>query len=357
MITTAERADLLATHCLSLMSERFLGTFSAQDLIQWVKLELGNNKILDQYIPYGNESNYTKAIPHEPILHVLSGNTPHAGLQSLLRGILVGAHNIIKLPSSGLPEITEWIKKLPKPLAKMVSITEELDESLFHSTKTVIAIGSDSTMNEIQSRISPHQRFIPHGHKLSIGLIKHPSQEAAKLAVQDACSFNQQGCLSLHTIYVMNDAKSFLPLVAEAMSLYEQDNPRGDINISASGAISNLRETIRYEAANNPNQADILHSEENTNWTVIYKNSPVLSPSVLNRVISIQPWPKKFQDLGPEKEYISTLAVDGSISTDTLPVNISRICPLGKSQNPSLSWHHDGFEPLRSLIRWQDIEK
>lgn len=358
MTTTTERAQLLAEHCHKLNSEPFLGAFTAQDLLDWIKLELGNTKILDQFINHDLRSpnqNTTKAIPNGPILHILSSNTPHAGLQSLLRGLLIGAHNLVKLPSSGLPEISEWIDQLPTPLSQQVTIVTDLEDQTFHSARTVIAIGSDATMLEIQKRISPKQRFIPHGHKLSIGLIKSPSPEAAMLVAQDACTFNQQGCLSLHTIYVMEDAPEFLPLLARAMQQFQTSNPRGKIGISQSGAISNLRELTNYEAANNPENVAITHSQGNTNWTAIYRNSPTLKPSVLNRVITIQPWPTDPSDLGPEKEFISTLAVEKSLLSSNITLEAPRICPLGSSQKPSLTWHHDGFAPLASLVRWQDI--
>jgi len=211
-------------------------------------------------------------------------------------------------------------------------------------------------MNEIQRRITPQQRFIPHGHKLSIGLIHSPSVEAAKLATLDACAFNQQGCLSLHSIYVKHDARSFLTLLAEAMAEYEGLHPRGDLSISECGAISNLREAVRYEAANDPENVSIIHSSGNTAWTVIYRNSPNLAPSVLNRVVTIQPWPNDITKLGSERQYLSTMAVESKLLNTEIDYGVPRICLLGRSQHPYHDWHHDGFQPLGSLVRWQDIE-
>ena len=356
--TTAERAELLADHCEKLTSGELLGTFTARDLLEWVVLELGDAEVLDDFVSYGDPARgkFSMAVPHSPILHILSGNTPHAGLQSLLRGLLVGAVNLVKLPSVGLPEVSEWIEALPAGLAELVEVIDELSDEIFSSARTVIAIGSDATMAEIQRRISPRQSFIPHGHKLSIGLVEKPSAEAAELVVRDACAFNQQGCLSLHTVYVMEGARKFLPMVAEAMRAYEVVNPRGEISISESGAISNLREVVRYEAANDPENVAIEHSLGTTSWTVIYRNSPTLVPSVLNRVISVQPWPDHFAELGAEREYLSTLAVESHLLCRGKFFDAPRICKLGESQMPGLTWHHDGFAPLGSLVRWRDID-
>lgn len=355
-MTTAERASLIANYCQTTETEKYLGYFAAIDLIQWLKHELGSADMLDSFQPVA-ENLQSKAIPNSPILHILSSNTPHAGLQSILRGILIGAKNWVKLPSSGLPIVEKWIENLPTELHSFIEIVNDVDCALVDA-KVIIAIGSDETINTIHSKLSPHQRFIPHGHKLSIGLISKPSIEAAKLVVEDSCSFNQQGCLSLHTIYVKQNASEFLPILAEAMELYETLHPRGKISLSESGAITNLRETLCYEAANDPKNIALLHSEGNTHWTAIYRNSPTLIPSPLNRVISIQPWPENPELLGSEFHYISTLAIDqnSDILTEIELLDIPRICSLGKSQLPSLFWHHDGFAPLGSLIRWRDKE-
>jgi len=356
MTTTSQRADLIAKHCQSSSSRKFLGSFNSQDLIAWVKTELGDELVLDNFVRYGESENFTKAIPHDPILHILSRNTPHAGLQSLVRGLLVGARNIVKLPSNSIPELEQWIQTLPQELAGLVEICDELSDEALDTAKTVIAIGSDVAIEAIQQKISPQQRYIPHGHKLSIGLIKSPTKDAADKVVKDACAFNQQGCLSLHTIYVMENARAFLPLLANAMAEYEQANPRGEISLSESGAISNLRETVRYEASCDPDNVALEHSKGNTNWTALYKNSPTLLPSTLNRVISVQPWPEDFSQLGEERHYLSTLSTEPELLEQLQELEIPRICLLGRAQKPSLSWHHDGFEPLASLMRWRDIE-
>ncbi len=360
-MNTAERSKALAKYCQTTETEGYLGYFSAVDLVQWVKQELGHADILDQFVEIHPEQ-LSKALPNGPILHILSGNSPHAGLQSLLRGLLIGAENIIKLPSSGSIVIENWITNLPEELSLLVTViysTDDLSDEVFQHCKTIIAIGSDKTMQLIQTRIQPHQRFIPHGHKLSIGLIDKPSRKAADLAAKDICAFNQQGCLSLHTIYVKEGAEKFAPLLAEAMQNYEQVHPRGEISISESGAISNLRETIRYETANSPDSCALYESSGNTSWTTIYRNTVKLTPSPLNRVASVQPWSSDLTELGAEVNYLSTLAVHttGIFDHSELDaLNIPRICPLGHSQIPTLAWHHDGSSPLSSLVNWRDIQ-
>ncbi|MFM8656614.1 MAG: acyl-CoA reductase, partial [Chthoniobacterales bacterium] len=77
-----------------------LGSTTADDLLAWLRAELGNSEALDRWVDHGEAK--TKAITPEIILHVVSGNTPHAALQSLIGGLLLGSRNLVKLPRGGL---------------------------------------------------------------------------------------------------------------------------------------------------------------------------------------------------------------------------------------------------------------
>jgi hypothetical protein len=35
---------------------------------------------------------------------------------------------------------------------------------------------------------------------------------------------------------------------------------------------------------------------------------------------------------------------------------VTRVCPLGRMQEPPLTWRHDGRPALADLITWTDLE-
>lgn len=358
-MTTEQRAHPLAKS--SAAFAEYLGEFSANDLIDWITHELGHPEALDDFQQVGDI--LTKPNPPKHLLHIISGNTPHAGLQSLLRGLLIGAQNTVKFPSaekdtpSGNSAIQKFHKTLPSHLQQLCEFTHELSDQLLASADTVIAIGSDSAIAAIHGRLSPVQRFIPHGHKISFALIDQPNLKNAQLAAVDASLFNQQGCLSPHAIYVKRDAEKFAPMLAKAMANYASRDPRSKITISESGAIRNLRETVRYQAALDPANHQLHESEDSTAWTVIYENDSSLRPSPQNRTIYVRPWPSDLSELGDETQFLSTIALSplSALLKDVETLIPPRICQLGKAQQPHLFWHHDGFAPLASLVTWQDI--
>jgi hypothetical protein len=79
-----------------------LGKLTSQDITEWIELELGQFLGGSDLQRYGLQHCLT--LPLSPILHIVSGNTPQAAWQSLLRGVLVGARNWVKIPKEGLPE-------------------------------------------------------------------------------------------------------------------------------------------------------------------------------------------------------------------------------------------------------------
>lgn len=368
-MNTLDRINLLAETCRHPLCLQLLGKITKEDLTSWLIAELGRANALDQFESYGSSPLKTKAYAPERTLHIVSGNTPHAAFQSLLRGLLLGSHHIIKLPSSGLPEFTEWISSFPTEFLDTVEVHTQITEQQTSLADAVIAIGSDETIKAIQKNIQPHQKFIPHGHKVSIGIIDSDIIGAAPLAARDASIYNQRGCLSPHAFYIHPSvsARDFAHLLAKEMEHYAMKNPPETLSLSEAGAIRNLRETTRFIEANT-DTTQLWESQGNLNWTVIYDEDATLKLSCLNRCIYVRPLPLDSSDasiiktstIGTEAHYLSTVSLhpfstERAESTVLSLPTAHRICPLGKAQQPSLFWHHDGFAPLVSLVNWKDI--
>lgn len=353
---TSERTSQLSKASEHPDFAHLVGILREDDLDAWLTAELGRPDALDRFAPHGNIT--SKAVAPRHILHIVSGNTPHAALQSVFRGLLLGSSNTVKIPSSGLPELESWISDLPSTLKDLVSITHDIGLFDWPSADAIIAIGSDQTIQSIQSRIMPHQIFIPHGHKISIGIVENNLTEAAHLAAKDICLFDQRGCLSLQAIYA-NHAPEFARLLADAMQQFSESNPSPDRTLSEAGAIHNFRETHRFYAANSE-EVSLWHSDDSQDWTVLYKKDTTLAPSCLGCCVTVMPLPTELNQatLGEELSYLSTIALHpfSQANAERLThLGAHRICPLGKAQQPSHFWHHDGFAPLTSLVKWQDI--
>src|SRR5262249_173583 len=142
VMTTAQRAAGIAAAAGGFAA--WLGRVEASELLELVRLELGDARILDEFCVRGSVQ--CRAGAPRVILHGLSGNTPHAALQTIMRGLLLGSHNRCKLPAGGLPEATAFRSALPAHLASLVEFSESLADDWFAGADAIIVFGTDETI-------------------------------------------------------------------------------------------------------------------------------------------------------------------------------------------------------------------
>jgi hypothetical protein len=356
-MTTREIAQHLASAAAKFP---FLGIDSAQQLLDVVRWELGHEDVLDDFQPYARHR--AMAVGPSPILHIISGNTPHAGLQSLIRGLLLKAHNFCKIPSGGLPELAQFRDMLPARLGSRADISAELPDEWLARAEAVIVFGGDETIAHFQKLARPGQRFIAHGHKVSLGIVfDDPAFESVANAARDASLFDQQGCLSPHVFYIAEPcAREYAARLAGEMEAFNRKNPRAKIPAQDSAAIQNLRDDCEFRAANGGGM-EVWKSGVGTDWTVVFDTNPKFTTSCLNRVIFVKPLPQDIAaTIGEARAHLSTIAIHPTTRENArkaAELGATRVCPVGQMQNPHFTWHQDGGQNLAPLVRWIDFEQ
>jgi len=340
-----------------------LGEIHEQDLLDVVKWELGHEGVLDDFQPYAGH--WTMATGPAAILHIISGNTPHAGLQSLMRGLLLKSRNFCKIPSAGLPEIGQFRDALPEELQSHVEISTDLPAQWIEQCGAIIVFGDDDTVDHFRWLARENHHFIAHGHKISFGIIfDDTAYESIPHAARDASLYDQQGCLSPHVFYVDEstglNAHKYASLLAFEMEKFNQGNPRAQIGAQEAAEITGVRADYEFRSANS-GDVDIWKSATGTDWTVIFDKDPTFSASCLNRVIFVKPLAKNFEEsVAAARSHLSTIALWPSTPANARRVRgtgASRICRIGRMQEPRFTWHQDGGQNLAPLVRWIDWEE
>lgn len=354
-MNTRDRANALAE-----ASGKFplLGNVTAEGLLELVRVELGHEEILDGFRPYGEIFSRARAL--SPLVHIVSGNTPHAALQSLTRGVLLGARNRIKIPSAGLPEVEAFLKELPGELQDLVEASPTLPDHWLAEAGAVIVFGSDETIAHFRKLVRPSVPYEAHPHRVSVALVfQDPHYTSVAAAAADVSRFAQKGCLSPHDIYVAGDARLYAMRLAEEMAKYEAEDPRGPVDSYEGAEILNVRANYRFRSASDM-RVQLWESEGSTAWTVIYEDDPWFAASCLNRVVYVKPLPGNLEDaLGPAKPWLAAVGIypaEPKHAERAALLTPSRICPLGRMQYPPVSWHQEGKQNLASLARWVDFE-
>ena len=342
----------------------WMGTVTVDGLMGLVRAELGHEEALDRFLPYGDH--HARALGPCMILHIISGNTPHAGIQSLIRGLLLGAFNWCKIPSSGLPEVAAFRERLPFELARRIIIAEELRGDWLDQADAVIVFGRDETVENFRKRVRADQRFLPHAHRLSFGVVfDDPEFRSVADAAKSASLYNQQGCLSPHLFYVdPKIAREYAQRLAGAMEAFEKENPRGPVSLPEQSEIAALRKDFAFRAAMNSEPGEkpaLWESPDSTSWTVLFDPEPQFTASCLNRVIYVKPMPADGLPAAVSRVYkhLSTVGIFPATPENAeklVLTGASRICPIGEMQFPPLTWHHDAQPVLAPLVNWVDFE-
>ena len=359
-MTTRKRAEVLAEAAAEFSN--LLGPTSAEDLMGWVGAELGHPGALDTFVPHGGAK--ARAFAPGTILHVVSGNTPHAALQSLIGGLLLGSRNLVKLPRGGLAAVEQFLRALPGDLRALVEVSEELPDAWWSAAAAVVAYGSDETITALRARTPAGTIFVGHGHKISFGVVwNDPDLRSCAAAARDVSRFDQQGCLSPHMFYVRETctghARAYAEKLAAAMDSFNSEHPRGPLTTAERAEIADLRAAYRFRAAGDLRVA-LWEGGGDMDWTVIYEEDPWFAASCLNRVVFIKPLPADLgAAVGPSAGRVGAIGLwpcTDELADRFIHLRPSRFCPLGRMQDPPWTWHNGGVARLASLVKWVDFE-
>jgi len=319
----------------------------------------------------------------ELLVHIAAGNLPNPALMSMVLGLLTRSAQFVKCAHAAafLPRLfAHSIYDAETKLGACLEIAEwrggnvELEAALFAESDCVTATGSDETLAAIRARLPVKTRFLGYGHRVSFGFVagavlhgSHTRQIISR-AADDVVAWNQLGCLSPHVVYVQTGGEvspeKFAELLADELERREQTEPRGELPAEHAAAIASRRGIYEVRAAHSP-ETRMWHSKNSTAWTVVHEADARFQLSCLNRFIYV----KGVKDLAEALQ--NAEIVRGQVSTVGLAVpehkleklatqlahwGATRVCPLGRMQNPPLTWRHDGRPALGDLVTWTDME-
>jgi hypothetical protein len=322
----------------------------------------------------------------EFIVHIAAGNVPNPALMSIVLGLLTRSAQFVKCAGGAafLPRLfAHSLYDADPKLGACLEIAEwrggnaDLETVLFAEADCVTATGSDETLSAIRARLSAKTRFLGYGHRVSFGFVAdavlHGSntRQIISHAADDVVAWNQLGCLSPHVIYVQFGGKvspeQFAEMLADELERREQTEPRGELAAEHAAVIASRRAFYEVRAAARAEGLDTLmwHSKNSTAWTVIYEADPRFQLSCLNRFVyvkGVKDLQEMLQNAESVRGKVSTVGIAAperkthELAEQLARWGVTRVCPLGRMQNPPLTWRHDGRPALGDMVTWMDFE-
>src|SRR5690606_10499631 len=133
---------------------------------------------------------------------------------------------------------------------------EAIEEVAFREADAIVAYGGAGALQGIRTRAPAHVPILDHGPRLSVGFIARDAlhdradlQLLARDTARAIATFDQQGCVSPHAVYVEQgdvDAAGFAASVTDALHALENDLPRGKLTADEAVAVRDLRTRVEF---------------------------------------------------------------------------------------------------------------
>ncbi len=358
--------------------QRMARDWTAPALERLLAAELGNAAVLDTFTAQDHTPRRALAIGPRVTGHIFSGNVPGVAVTSLIRSLLVKSPSIGKTAAEEPVLAVLFARALAEVDARLADAlvvthwpggTPELDGALLDHCDTVVIYGGADTVEALRARARPETRLVVHGPKISLGVLGPGAlgRATAYDVARAVATFDQQGCVSPHVVYVAADekrARDFARSVAEQLQTVGVELPRGRLTTAEAIAIQHARTSAEFRAIAG---ADVdLHANDALNFTVVYERDPTFRASCLNRFVYV----KLLTDvhalttlLAPYGALLQSVALEGfdsaeqeKIASELAEIGVSRISTFAEQPWPTAEWRHDGgYGALRELLRWAEI--
>lgn len=367
---------------IALVLDRMSADWRAPALLEMLRTDLGGPEALDRFVERAPGVRSRAFGPHL-VTHVFAGNVPGVAVTSLVRALLVRAASLGKT-ASGEPLLAplfaralaeEW-----SDLGDCIATTywaggsRRVEDVAFEASDAVVVYGGRRAADDVRARVPAHVHLLDHGPRISfaaVGADVLPDENSATRVIA-ACAravatFDQQGCVSPHLVYVERGApippQDFAERLAAALADVEAELPRGTLTPAEAAAIHDARGAAEFRAIGG---ADIVvHAGPGTSYTVVYDADAAFEPSCLNRFVRVKPVPR-LEDLAdmllPYRDVLQSAGVAVSetrmdaVAAALGAAGVTRVASLERLPWPPPAGHHDGRGPLAELVRWTDLE-
>jgi hypothetical protein len=345
---------------------RALAPFSAAALDALVERELGGL----------GKQRLATGFPLTAVL--LGGGVPTPALPALAAPLALGSPVLARTSSHDrvtarvfAAALAEEDAELAAALA-LVSFPSDDDAALAEllAAPCVAAFGSDETMATIAGKLGPAQRFVRHGHRLSVAVLGEEAlsgrglADAAAALALDVALWDQQGCLSPVAAYALGAERVPDEVLAGLEAGFAEAAarwPRGRTAADATARFGVERDTAELRAAAG---ADVRVAR-GAGYVLVAEPDAAFRGSPLHRFLRIHPAPDPerllaaLAPLGPRLAAVGVAGLGphaGRLEPELAALGAARICPLGALQAPPLDWCHDQSGVLLPIARLTDVE-
>jgi Acyl-CoA reductase (LuxC) len=341
--------------------DKFFASITREALSATIIDELGSLDALNHFVPRTNRpAIHARGVDRVAV--IASDTTIGVAIPPMIFALCAKAHVTVKdrhdhLVAAFAQTLIEQEPLLAESLH--VQAWETHEDPTLHAAiaqaDVVVAFGSDETMPTIRAHCKPNARFLPFGHRTSLGYIPrealmHEAKafQCAREAAPDALLYDGEGCLSTHALFVENGARitprAFAAFFARACDEAAIRFPYARQTFTPSTAAYRDRAFFR-----NAQGLGELHIGAASPHLIVFEPPIDEPPPFLPRTIGIYPVESPAEMLryvhahAIPLEAIATIhAARDDLIEAFIATGATRITTLGKLQDPPLTGNHGG---------------
>jgi long-chain-fatty-acyl-CoA reductase len=329
--------------------------------------DLGDPYLLDEWRPF--QAVYQRCWPRGLVAHILVGNVPLVGLFAFYRSLITKNVTVAKIPKrdvvSALCFANCVIDVDPDHPASRALTTlywkpgSDLERDILVQADVISAWGRDTTIEAAKKHACPGTELIDFGPKRSFAVVLEGVEDGEDLVRRlalDIVMYDQEACFSCQEVYCAADPVALAQDLGRVLERFERVTARRELDLDQHAHI----QRARIEAMANGWR---VSGSERTEWTVIVTDGAQELPEhPLGRCVYIHPIKDVEDVVALVDNYVQTVSVAPwsramEIGDKLTAVGADRIVPPGRMGRfrPGLS--HDGFHPMRRMVRWSALER
>ncbi len=357
--------------------------WTADRLTRLLRAQFPDPGVLDGFRP-GPGGSRVRALGHRLVVQLGAGNVAGVSVGGMVRALLTRSPLLLKpgLHDAVLPVLyARALAECDPELATAVAVlywpggTVAVESEVLGRAGLVVVYGGADTVEAVRSRLPATTPLVAYSHRVSLALVGREAlagthaDRTARAAARAVAAFDQRGCVSPHLFWVEEGGSLTPPewagRLAAAMAAVEQELPAGPPRAHTASIVQQLRGTWELKQAAGAGAARVFRPP-GVEWTVVYDPDPAFEPSCLGRFAWVKPVPDLSRvpallaELRPFLQTVGMAGVGGrgpALAEQLGRAGAGRVTTLQRMAWPPAWWHHDGGDPLRTLIRWVDWEE
>ncbi len=332
-----------------------------------IEADLGDASSLDEWVK--NKAIYYRCWPKGLIAHVMVGNVPRASLFTIYRSLVTKNLTITKVPSRDVVSALCFANCIQEtdpdsPITRALSALywepeSEVENIIIQAADAVSVWGRGATVEALRRRVPGHADFIEFGPKRSLAVVMGEVQDLSRISMKaafDVVSYDQEACFSVREIFVKGDVARFAELLGYWLDRYRTAIPRRILSKDAEMHVQRARIEASTEGWK-------VISSEGTDWTIVITDGLAqIQEHPLSRFVYVHPISsidEVLPNIGRDTQTVSIEPWDDVWKyADALTMaGADRIVPIGRHSKLRPGFIHDGFHPLRRMVRWVAVER